>query len=466
MSNFYPQQFGGYPQGYPPSNPFVPPYQANTPFIPGVTTPMEITDRNGNTTVISPNTYVPGGVRSNPGGFNPVTRTITQPSATQGFNPFGNTGPFTPVQNITNGFAPFSPPDNSYPPQPPRPQYGIGGYGYNTSAMYGYPQAPYRMMWQNSFDQEIQDILYNEEPSSPITVREIISGILGENELESSNRGYIVGYDYYGNPIYSNPGSMYQDNLKRQEAFEEARGIIQKHFTMLSRIAHAYSGETINEQEMMERFDPVSKPTNNNVKVFNYFSATKEEKEEYAENMRLQDAKNISVMFDAYEAAQTNMRYELFNRIKQSHDALIGVQPGEHYSLKQYMDNGYKLNMNIALQKARHVMRNGQLKYSSTDFRNVLSKTRMAHNMSPIPTTKDDDYVSIEERIKSVYDRNKSSMGSFMADQQSRYQSLVTETSGPVEPMKFDSEREAHAFFMNYVQKKKERNEAMKNTRY
>jgi len=458
---------GGYPQGYPPImpqqmgygmipgqgqySPFISPFPNPTPapFVPGLS-PMEHTDANGNTTVINPATgYNPGGATISQGGFNPVNGVVSQPVGVNGFNPFtrfiGNPG-YVVQNNQQQGYAPYSP--------PPYPQ---GSYAYNM-AKYGTPNIPYGIApymtngyGQNQFDYQLQDYLYNETPSAMDTMEMLERVILTDAEREKidHNRNSYYGYDYYGRPIY---GNAYQRSQQQQNQFEEARKSYQNHFTMLSKIAHAYSGEEIDEDEMMKRWDPV--PPRQEQKIFNYYTATDEEKKEFERNQRMAATHQLVTQLEnaqGYNNWMQMQKQEAFKKIKESHDRLIGVEPGQHYDLKTYLDNGYKINVNIAMQKAKSLNRNGTSKYSRNNYRGNISQS----GGSPVPiTSKDDEYVSIEQMLKGVYDRNKT-VDSILRSQNGQ----TTFTSEPA----FNSEYEAHKYFMETVQNMKNKDDVRKS---
>lgn len=485
---------GGYPNyGYPPAmpmgsqySPFFTPYSnpQPTPFIPGVTVPMEVTTKEGQTYTIPASAgnqgFVPGGTTISQGGFNPVSNTVSGARGSTGFNPFvqfngtpipqqGFINPAllpgkTPIQDHKFGFEPFDPDkQNSSKPQI-QPMMGMGIYGFGN--LLG---NPYVNRWQNSFDVQIQELLYNEEPSA-MDVRSMLEKVILTDEERAKidrNRSMssIIGYDYYGNPIYSNPGSAYQTSAQRQKEFEEARVNYQKHFTNLSRIAHAYSGETIDEAAMMDRFDPVPKAAPMpSQRMFNYFEASEEERKEFEETQLVTNTARIINNIEYVQSCEETLNQQkrmLYSKIKESHDKLIGVNPGESYDLKQYMDNGYKIGVNIAMQKAKTAMRNGKIKYSSVSFRDGIAQ----YSNNPVPvSTKDDEYMttSIEQRIKAIYDRNK--VTDSILRGQGNGMLPPTITSQAVKPTvpEFGSEFEAHKFFLEYAYGKKGRDEVLR----
>lgn len=472
-------QYGGYPMGYPPNmpqpsmqNPMGSPFPNPQPLAIG--TPLEVTNRDGSTMTIPASTgFNPGGATVSQGGFNPVTGVTTPAMGSQGFNPYGaamnmmpsqpmgqnqfigNMGygaspiPANPMSSPT-GFGVYDPSNRQAPFVPPMGGYGV--YSPFTPGMgsYGFVN-PYG---QNQFNYQLQNFLYNEDESSFDSIAMLEQVILTDEEREKinhKNQSYIVGQDYYGRPIYNNAMGAYNASQQRQKEFEEARRAWQNHFTMLSRIAHGYTHEKIDEAATMRRFDPVPQQQTNipQQKIFNYNTATEKERVEYQRDMILNYTKELDRRFNEEERRQQmyNMQKQYaFAQIKASHDKMIGVEPGMHYDLKTYMDNAYKIRINMAHQAAKSVNRNGTNKYSRADFRANLSQ----NSNSPVPiTSKDDEYVSIEEMLKGIYDRNK------------RVDSVLRNNNGqnlyaaiPQTP-EFNSEMEAHQYFLQAMQNKK-----------
>ena len=453
---------GGYPYGYPPAmpqqmiqpmqfpsfgqglySPFVSPFPNPQPYqppVPGVTAPLEVQDKSGNVVTMPATGFNPGGTTVSQGGFNPVSGVTTPPAAGLGFNPFtrfiGNPGyqvPNMPMMQPQQGFSPYVP--------QPRPPMFMNGY-YQT--LYNAANA------QNQFN--FQQTLYSEEPSVTDIENILRQIVLSDEEREKINhnqQGYVVGYDYYGNPIYNNGYSAYQANQERQRQFEEARHEFQLYCTQLSKVAHAYSGETIDEEATMRRFDPI--PQQPIQKQFNYYTATPKEREDYEKEMQYmacQDLISKIPQIDAMEQNLANQRLAMMDQIKASHDKLLGVEPGQHYDLKTYLDNGYKIGVNAAMQQARSDSRNGTNKYSRNEFRAGLSM----NTNSAIPiTSKDDEYVSVENILKNVYNRNR------MADSIMRNQNGQTVyTSEAVSPTEF----ERHRLFLEKTQQQKAQDEA------
>ncbi len=479
--------------------------------------------------------FTPGGARVSQGGFNPVNGTMTPQAATPGFNPYGGnmavqqqmqtqptgnmvvnminqsqSGPVTPVNpsqqfignpgyqyqqpmrmpnpsNFGMGFAPYSPPGvDPYAFKQPWQQPGfmnnpmagcMGMYPFNGA--YG----------QNQFNTPLQDFLYNEEPSAIDAKSMLASIMLSDEEKERIGRNTptIQGYDYFGRPIYSSQ-SYYNQQMQQQQQFEEARHNYQSYFTHLSKIAHAYSGETIDEEAMMKRFDPVPPPPPP-PKIFNPMTATPEEKKAYEKEQQVYASNMLANYADNFYGQllpyQDNCRSYMYAQVKASHDKLIGVEPGQHYDLKTFMDNGYKIGVDIAMRKAKEANRNGTTKYSRVEFRNYMNNDPLRPNNPKVPVmSSDDEYISIEDMLKRVYTRNKGKMIERINQPDENNMTLVRDNNGKVyytsdspavisaKDKDIDmmlnpnaSEYEAHMFFLKSIQDKKDREDAKKNLR-
>lgn len=484
--------------------------------------------------------YSQGGARVSQGGFNPVNGVTTPAIGNAGFNPYsgvpgmvqqpmyqpptmvdtntvmgminqmqngpspqipqqqliGNPGYMAPGQqpqrmpnpcNFGMGFAPYSPPGvdpyafkQPWQQQPGFTQTPMGqqmGLG-----MYPFYQG------QNQFNYTLQDLLYDEQPSA-IDARAMLAEVVltdEEKERVGQMRSEIIGYDYYQRPILSGSGS-YRRAMETQKMFEDARYQYQSYFTHLSKVAHAYSGEKIDEDAMMKWFDPVPTPPPA-PKMFNPLTATEDEKKEYNRNMVVActaDLEARAMMYEAQKNSNNLYRQSLYAQIKASHDKLIGVQPGESYDLKTYMDNGYKIGVDIAMRKARSANRNGTTKYSRSGFRaNMNANPRSVNQMQVPVTSTDDEYVSVEAMLKSVYNQNKARMYQSVKPVDESQMTLVRDKSGRVsyvsnpdpgvlpnlgqideilEPNA--SERDAHLFFLRTLQQKKEIDEAKQGLR-
>lgn len=484
------QNFGGYPYGYPPimpvptnpiqqaySNPYSPfidasqvqSSQEERPYVPQMTpemaarmsgVPYQINPQNREVELVNPSSaqtvstgYIQGGVAINPGGYNPVTMMQSQPTASPVMLPSYN-----PAAAQSNPYCAFQ----QNPAFQGKELYKPSSLQPNAQYMTPYMTYNYQGYAQNSYDQALQDLMY-EETDSGFDVMGMLEHIVltdAEREKIDHRRNYVVSYDYYGRPIYQN---SYQESMRKQNEFEEARRKYQEHFTMLSKIAHAYSGEEIDEESAMKHFDPVPKPqvrphTNNDMIYVNPATATQVEMNHYYRDYRFYETQKLAMQLDyieANKASRENMRNYYFSQIKESHDKLLGIEPGQHYDLKTYLDNGYKIGVQMAIRKSKSANRNGTTKYSRNGFRASLSQRSRA--TVPI-TSKDDDYVSIEDMIKNIYDRNKVQNNILqMENGQTSYTTIPSNVS--------PAESAAHNAFMKQISYQKEKDDARKAAR-
>ena len=365
-------QSQGLPQPYWDQNSQMNMMQSQTvPFryVPGANGPIEAHRPDGTVEYINMNR---GGTTVSSGGFNPVTQTNTPQASQIGYtnNPYMRfQGQYLPQQNA--------------------------GYGYQ----YGY--SPFPTYGQNQFDREISEILYNEDTSfyDPMGALEEI--LLTDEEREAVNRNRQIqfsGYDYYGRPIYNTYGA----NVKAQEAFNTARKNVQTYFTKLSKICHAYFGEDINEDEMMKRFDPIKeapKPAQLTPQEVEYRRQI--QWVEYCNDLDKRLAQE-----DQMEYGRRLLKLQYYQKIRDSHTKMLGVQPGESYDLNTFMNNGYKILAHDFVENGRRRLKDASKKYDSKAFRSSIA----INTNKPVPIkSKDDEYIQIEERLRRVYEKNKSS---------------------------------------------------------
>ena len=396
----YPMQFqpngmnmyGGYPVGYPPN--YIPNQQGWQTTSPGYGYDTGFGD------VMNAPT---GGVTTVQGGYNPVNGVTTYPQQMQGVpQPSLHQNPYQ-----VYGYAP-SPGYMSYGVNP---YYNNGFGGYMTP--YGNPNGAYIPgIPQNQYNAAtINELLYTTDPNVTEFVKDgFRTVIFSEEEIDkyrkSVNAQQIIGYDYYGRPIYSNNSffynNYYEENKRRQEELEKARQDIIRLGVDFSRAVHSYYGENFNQDQATAFYDPYRQ------NMPNFEKLSKEEIEYQNKARDYYRLDGITYYIDAYNKQQEMINQEkarCFNMIKESHDRLLGIEPDKEYTLNDFLKNGYKLMVNIAKQKLVNQMRNGQNKYNSVAYRQGMAA---ATNMPiPMPSTIDDEYIPIEEKLKNMYTRNK-----------------------------------------------------------
>ena len=449
MNNFYQMNpnggiCGGYPNGY-PSNISQNGFPQNQ---------MEVTLSNGMTVYPNQNNQQTGDMRFSPGGFNPVTGTISQPTMVGGFNPYAQVqqNPYV-QQQVQQGFGVYDPTRQYYSQQN---FYGVYSPFSQLCNPYG----------QNEFNNQIQQFLYNYEIDDREVKSLLENVVLTEEERNKINSRrssqMIIGRDYYGRPIYNNNSNyVYQQNQELQQELEKVRRNYQEVCVKLSKIAHSYFGETIDEEAAMRLYDPVPQRQQIQQPVpFNYYTATDQEKQQYEKMATIMNTSQLSYRMNQREQQEQyfqQLKGQLFDKIKTSYDELIGIKPGEKWDMVKYFDNAYKVLNNINFNKCRSSNRNGTTKYSRSEFRANLSQ----NTQSPVPilSSKDDEYLSIEDALKSVYDKNKKSMNINTVMRNPNGQTSF----GQLPCSELGSEYEAHKRFMEAVQKKHIDDEARKS---
>lgn len=422
--NYQNQQYYGYGQQ--------PQQQINTSdpsrddfvYVPGRISAPQFEDSKGNS--VNANEYVQGGKSVIDGGYNPVTGAITPSAAVQGnFEPFNN----GMAQHYQFGVPRFNGSVSMQQYQNPYMNYYNNynnGFGNPQQSMYSYANnglmnplfRPINGIPINDFNSYvIYESLYNDDG---IDIRSELSNIIltdEEREKAEQNRfahsGVIVGYDYFNQPIYS---SSYGNNNNIQNDFEQARERYVDHYMMCSEILHSYEGDVdkMDRDKLRKRYDPFKNMQQNNQNMINGFnttarmySASQNERDEYAKDLRIIQTWQMDTDFNRAEytnQVKRQMMQKAFADIKASHDAMLGIEPGQSYDLATYLDNGYKIGIAMAKQQAKKSMRNGRMFYSSNSYRAALAKK----SGRPVRVdSMDDEYIPIEVSLKEFYSKNK-----------------------------------------------------------
>ena len=393
--------------------------QQPMPYTPGMVSTPQFEDANGNTMNANTPFNQPNGynlLHDNPVNPNPnpmMNNPYYYPNQQIAPNTMGNP---TQMQGGQQSTIPFlANPYSTFGYNPMANAIGRNPY-YNPYMANTYNPYVYGMTYaQNEFNTFLQDILYSEKPidNDP---NWLASVMLSDQEKEKISRErnqamYVTGTDYFGNPIYGYP---YMDNRKKQEEFENARKAYQDHFVMLSRIAHAYTGEEFDEEKARAWWDPMRIINQNNpVYKSKYDLSTEEGRLEQAKDLRLDQTAELFRQMDI-AAANREMAFQqrgrLFDMVKASHDRMLGFEPGQHYTLGEYMNNGYNLLYGISTENAIKYNRQHRQKYDQDAYINRMNMRVAARDAlhSALNSTKDDDYVSIEEKMRHQYYGNKS----------------------------------------------------------
>lgn len=415
-------------------------------YVPGRVHAPQLEDANGNTIDLpTPQTqsqpYVQGGKSVIEGGFNPVTGNINQPAAVQGnFEPFNNGMAQhyqfgVPRINTPMGQQPYQNPyyqppvyNNGYGQNPYinyQQQYGYNGGMYNPQqSMYAYANnglmnplfRPINGVPVNDFNSFMYDTLYDSDQACVDIRSELSNIILTDEEREKANQnrfahsGIIIGYDYFNQPIYSNGNTSYGSNNSYQEQMEKFRNGYIDHYMMCSKILHAYEGDLdkMDEEKLKKRYDPFREYYENLNRQQFKVPTTDAERREFDRERQLQNGFAIDAAFARAEIVNENkrqLRAKLFQDIKDSHDRLLGFEPGTHYTLKDYLDNGYKIGVANFKQQGKKVLRNDKHLYSSVQYSAALA--RKANRPVSLSMDNDDVFVPIETSIKAQYTDKK-----------------------------------------------------------
>ena len=356
------------------------------------------------TTPVQNNQYVQGGTVTYNNGFNPYTGP-QQPSST------GNA-----YLDFINGRR------NPYIATVRNPYTGMM-MTYNTSPYY-----------QNQFDNELNNILYNMDINhymENIPYDMLISD--EERRLNEQKRRENEAASIY-NMTYGLP-TMQQYNAYRSE-FEQYKNNICDLFSKLHEANNAYFGKEYTKEEddrvreMYNPFRQMEAAMERNNKQFgigiNYGKMTPQEMKDMKENQKIRDAKILSDIMDRemyyYQPAREKAKAMLYQKIKESHDKLLGVKPGEHYDLKYFLDNGHEIMRNNFINDHLIEARNAKFRqYDSNRFKtNIYNHTKEAQEKGirpeflkarPVMAAPGGEYSAEKMAIlKNLYDRGGNNM--------------------------------------------------------
>lgn len=419
------------------------PTKDNFVYVPGRISKPQFEDSNGNS--VDADTFIQGGKSVIEGGYNPVTGQVTPRAEVQGnFEPhnngmaqhaqYGNPNynNYGIQQQYYNGYG--QNPYLNYQQQMP-----YGGYGYNNpgfapqQSMYAYANGrllnnpmlkPINGIPVNDFNSYFYSLLYNEDDYAVDIKSELNNIILTDEEKEKANKnrfansGMIIGYDYFNQPVYSNSfGTNMNTQMTFQQQYEQARESYIDFYMHLSDVLHAYEGDSdkVDKEKLRKRFDPNQYMTNNQNQNNNGFgksasqiyAMSDNDRKEYMRDLRVQQTWQMEADFERAtynNECKRQFMQNAFAQIKASHDKMLGIEPGQHYDLATYLDNGYKLAIAGFKEKGKKATRNGKQYFSTNNYRNQLAR-KVNH---PIHVdTNDDEYVPIEVKLKDYYAENK-----------------------------------------------------------
>ena len=255
--------------------------------------------------------------------------------------------------------------------------------------------------------------------NKPMTDDDLAAIVLPIEELhrraeEQKKNPAITGFDYFGNPIYANSFNLpYGQSTKAQQEFEKAKENYVDIQVRLSKIYHAYVGDSdkVDWDAKRKQLDPwyqheqmmKNRPMDKYERLMrkNPAELTPEETEWLKQDRLVKECMEITEYFDMMEQYRKwkDEQY-LINmaRVKESHDAVLGLKPGQKCDWPTFADNGWKLLS--AIETGKRPKRDGTKFYSRYEYRKALSKS--TGNAIPIDNT-DDEYVPICDSVKGMY---------------------------------------------------------------
>lgn len=359
--------------------------------------------------LLNQRTYIPGG----------------QMIPSQSFNPYSNTR----IQ-MSNNRPSYGPVDLS--------QYYPNAYSsYFPSANSSYPYYSY-----NTYEMLAEAVMYDNDDVPSQNTEEVLRQLA----LTEEDRDKI---DHNTNR-FGQTNYWYQENLRKQQEFENYLRREQEYNVILSKMYHVYHGIEFNEEEIKAIYDPFK--NNSQYQPIDYRLLSDEERHRMESKMKVKntyDAVNSIPQYEQYARYLENKRNQTLTKMVDSFHATLGLKPDSECSITTLLSHAGNILRNMAYQKERADQRNAARKYSRNGFRAGLSQLGR-----PIPIlSKDDEYVSPEEILKSTFDRNK--RNTQMSIMQDPITKQIRYTSEPVIPSEF----EAHKLFLEAVNKMKEDND-------
>ena len=223
-------------------------------------------------------------------------------------------------------------------------------------------------------------------PRSPI-VNQLIGGGYQQgyppNYCQVGYNGYNgqQGYTgYYGNQVnynYYNP--IYQQNLiaKQREEEEKQRKAYIAQNKAISRIAHAYSGTEITEEQLNKLYEPQVGKT----------------QQQLADDYEF--GRVASIVTNGQEVKYDANFAQKSNEIKKYHDSVVDPNSG----LLEFFNNAGTLYVNALLRDELHRNRNLSGTYDSNSYKQLLG-VRQAPYAGVFSNNIDDNVITLPESIR------------------------------------------------------------------
>jgi len=358
------QQYGGYPNGYPPQN-----FDQNEFYQQAVNSP-----------------YSP--FFGEMAYQQPVQQQVIQ-------NPYpsydyGQQAQTQQPNMPYNPYASYQPQGNSFQPymnQPQNPYYNQ----YNTGYGYGAYNAQYQ------YNQYIQEQLYSNNPECGFDPFECLrDAILSDEEKERARLYAPDSYSWNGSPIYTNRQLM----IQREEQEKEIKRA--KNFWMKLTKAAYCEDESVTDQMIEEAYFPPPKQMQQPA-VYNMTP----EQLQHMNDLSVVDntaALHYQLIADDYNEIERNRQFtHAAAKIKESHDKVLGLKE-EDYNLSNYLENASMLWINARTDEQRRRNRDGSIKYARSEYKRSLLPDYIKNDPNaPISMFTDDDFVPLEKRIKEQY---------------------------------------------------------------
>lgn len=294
-------------------------------------------------------------------------------------------------------------------------RYGNTGYGYggypNNASTYQYNQ--FMNAWEYDLSRQmytdINDIQYNEWANDAYKVDPFacISEILTEEDWK--HKGYR---DPRTGIVYPTQETLQEQQKEREKAYES---VIQFQIQMYQASQSVCSEERqLSEEQLRIHYDMNARSkymAENYGKPTEYEQLTPE-KMQYLNDMKEVDMiaglHNRFMNVDRVQAIMAQKQIAALQRIKESHNKLLGVKPGEEVTIEQYEKNFPFLYVDALMRDQRLAMKDKKNKYETGDYKGGLNAKFPSYNLSTDQdlSINNDDYVPLDEKLKRKFERS------------------------------------------------------------
>lgn len=337
---------------------------------------------------------------------------------TNGFNPYGNN---MSTSTTGNAYLDYMNNSNNTP-------FMTTVRNPYTGASITYNLRPYI---QTPFDNEIREIIYNmdiDHYMEDIPYNMLISD--EERRVNEQKRREDEAVSIY-NMTYGLP-TMQQYNMYRSE-FEQFKNDTCDLFSKLHKINNYYFGKEYTEEEdkivrdMHNPLKDLEAAMERNKKQYgfgiNYGKLSPSEIKDMKELQEVRQMNRIAAELDReteyYQPIRNQVRAAIYKKIKDSHDQLLGVKPGEHYNLDYFLNHGHELVRNAYMSGIVSKVRAEKFKrYNPDRFKTTIyNHTEEAQrdgirpeflNAKPVMLVEGEFSEDKQRILKNLYDRSGS----------------------------------------------------------